>query len=320
MSRQSSSDPLPYVQVDRAVKPKAGLLADTLGVSRQHALGSLIEFWELCGDPRELEAIVLASPDAERHAVVLSGEECAARFRLASGRDLDASVLVRLGLLEQRPDGFRVRGMSRYFEPVRKRLQARLAASAGGKARAGAPRIGGRFVAQTTVTGAGEPAGGSAGDTPAVAPGDSQPATSRPPAETPAAGQPTATRGPGLAVSGQRSASERGSMSSPLQRSRAGSAPNEDKNSRWASEADAFVAWASRLDPTLANPGQKVREWARGFFEKFQPADQELPRQAFMKFLVWASMTGKSPGWGLWLSDSVWEPRWAEVRASRGAA
>ena len=53
MSRQSSSDPLPFVQVDRAVKPKAALLAGIMEVSNQHALGSLVEWWELCGDPRE---------------------------------------------------------------------------------------------------------------------------------------------------------------------------------------------------------------------------------------------------------------------------
>jgi hypothetical protein len=205
--------------------------------------------------------------------------------------------------------------MSRYFEPIRRRRGA----VAGGLSRVNAPRVGGRFASKATVTGAGGVAGAQPGDDSSLPPASDQPPTSLPPATSPAGHQPE----PALAVSGQRSATDRGSMSSPLQRSRAGppsSAPLEDKNSRWSSEADAFVAWASKLDQTLANPGPKVREWAHGFFAKYQPVDVELPRQAFMKFLVWASTSGKSPGWGLWLSDSVWEPRWAEVRATRGAA
>lgn len=152
MSRQDNSDPLPYVQVDRAVKPKAVLLANALGVSTQHALGSLVEWWELCGDPRDLEAICSATPEGEEPAVLLQGDDASLRFKLASGRDVEPVVLVRLQLLEPKADGrFRVRGMSRYFEPIARRLHNRKVASAGGKASA---------AARLAATGSAQPSGG----------------------------------------------------------------------------------------------------------------------------------------------------------------
>lgn len=55
--KQADSDPLPYVQVDRSAKPRAALLAGSLGVTPQHALGSLVEWWDLNGDPRECERL-----------------------------------------------------------------------------------------------------------------------------------------------------------------------------------------------------------------------------------------------------------------------
>ena len=137
--RQSSSDPLPYVQVDRAVKPRAAMLADAIGVSRQHAMGSLIEWWDLCGDPRELERIVEdANRTGQEPAVILTPEDAALRFRLASTREVEPITLARIGLLEELDGGkrFRVRGMSRYFDPVIRRVQAREAARVGGKASA----------------------------------------------------------------------------------------------------------------------------------------------------------------------------------------
>lgn len=112
------------------------------------------------------------------------------------------------------------------------------------------------------------------------------------------------------------------STSSPLQALRAGE--SEDKNTRWLQEAEAFVTWGRAQAPALNDPGPKVREWARAFFAKHQPADPELIRVAFAKFLIWCHQAGKTVGWGLWMSDAVWEPRWAEVRADaqakRGAA
>lgn len=135
MSRndQQNSDPLPYTQVDRAVKPKAALLAGYLGVTVQHALGSLVEFWDLCGDPREIERLVAAG----QHEIILTAAEVQTRFAMAAGKPADVSALASLGLLEPKGgDAYRVRGMSRYFTPVERRVQARQAASAGGKASA----------------------------------------------------------------------------------------------------------------------------------------------------------------------------------------
>ncbi len=141
---QANSDPLPYTQVDRAVKPKATLLAAMMKSTTQHALGSLVEFWDLNGDPREIETLVLAG----KRTVVLNRDEVRRRFRLASGHDIDPDDLRSLGLLEAIDGNFRVRGMSRYFAPVERRLQARLAASMGGKASA---------EARKTATGTAQP-------------------------------------------------------------------------------------------------------------------------------------------------------------------
>jgi hypothetical protein len=131
----NDSDPLPYTQVDRAVKPRATLLAGAMQITPQHALGSLIEFWDLCGDPREIERL-LADGKSE---VILDATEITNRFAIASGKAIQPSVLVSAGLLEPKGgDLFRVRGMSRYFRPIEGRLLARAKASAGGKASAAA--------------------------------------------------------------------------------------------------------------------------------------------------------------------------------------
>ena len=132
MSDQQDSDGLPYTQVDRAAKPKAAMLAACLGVTYQHGIGGLVEFWDLCGDPRDLERLILAGVDK----VVLSAGEIESRFEMGFGRPLPVAKLVSLGLAAKDGDGYRVRGMSRYFKPVRDRLQRRMAAVAGGKASA----------------------------------------------------------------------------------------------------------------------------------------------------------------------------------------
>lgn len=196
-NRQASSDPLPYVQVDRAVKPKAGQLAGVLKVSRQHALGSLVDFWELCGDPRDLERLA----ESGCREVVLSADEVRRRFRLASdGLEVDPADLAAIGLLEPRPDGFRVRGMSRYFAPIERRLVHRAQSVAGGKARAAAGRgANGQFA------GARAPAGAPAGVGLAARLDNHQPSpqpnTSRTPADDQPEHQPTTS----TADSGQRS-------------------------------------------------------------------------------------------------------------------
>lgn len=195
MSRQSSSDPLPFVQVDRAVKPKAALLAGKMGVTNQHALGSLIEFWDLCGDPRELEHVVAETLPGEEPALVLDRADVELRFELASGHHIEVGVLALAGLVEPHAKGFRVRGMSRYFDPIQARLRARGAASAGGKSRMSKARRGpdGRLIG----------AGGSAGESASVDQPTLQPDTSRLTSREPADDQPTTSPiGQRSAVSG----------------------------------------------------------------------------------------------------------------------
>lgn len=126
---QSSSDPLPYAQVDRAVKPKAATLATMLGVTYQHVMGGLLEFWESCGDPRVLEALIRKGV----REVVLPREEVSGRMLVAFGKPVDLDACRHLGLLEARGDLFRVRGMSRYLGPIEARLEARAQGAIGGK-------------------------------------------------------------------------------------------------------------------------------------------------------------------------------------------
>lgn len=84
------------VEIDRIAISRAALLAGFLGVSPQHALGSLVAFWLLC---------------EEDSAKRFSGEEVEARWRLASGRHCPASILVVVCFLEESDGGFRVRGI-----------------------------------------------------------------------------------------------------------------------------------------------------------------------------------------------------------------
>jgi hypothetical protein len=210
MSKQSSSDPLPYVQVDRAVKPRAAMLADTLGVTRQHAMGSLVEWWDLCGDPRELERIVEETPPDMEPAVILTSQDAALRFRLASTKDVEPVVLARIGLLEEQPDGrFRVRGMSRYFAPIKRRIQSRRAASEGGKVSA---------KTRKESTGSAQPVGGKGfegGSVPASVPAQaaseatSEAEPKRNGSDNRSGTEATPKRNRTLAVSGQRSASSK---------------------------------------------------------------------------------------------------------------
>jgi hypothetical protein len=132
---QRSSDGLPYSQVHRTAKPKATLLAGAIKVTPQHALGSLVEFWDLCaGDQRDLEAIIEKTPAGQQPAIVLTEADILSRFELASGHRIEPVKLVQLGLAEKKPgDQYRVRGMSRYFEPVLRKITLRDRASAGGR-------------------------------------------------------------------------------------------------------------------------------------------------------------------------------------------
>ena len=130
---EKSSDPLPFVQVDRAAKQIAAMLAGPLGVTFQHALGGLVQFWGLCGERRDIEKLIAEGKDE----VVLAGDEVKRRFRLAMGKDAELPDLVDLHILEDRTGGqYRVRGMSRFFEPLAKAKRLAEAAAAGGKASA----------------------------------------------------------------------------------------------------------------------------------------------------------------------------------------
>lgn len=84
-------------------------------------------------------------------------------------------------------------------------------------------------------------------------------------------------------------------------------------------EVAAFLSWAANeVDrEAFGSPGPRVRDWARNFFAKYQPADQEGIRAAFLSFVVWASSSGKTPGWGLWIHENVWLERWNAERAKR---
>lgn len=193
MSDQSSSDPLPYTQVDRAALPQASLLAGVLKSTYQHALGSVVEFWRLNSDPRVLEQLVLqAEKDGREPEVVLSREEVEARFEVASGHRVSAPILRELSLIELREDGHaRVRGMSRAFEPIQRRIQAKRAASNGGKKSAEVRRA---------TTGSAQPPRSTSASNAAQATLEAAPKRARSGAE---AGFEAA---PNTAVSGQRSA------------------------------------------------------------------------------------------------------------------
>lgn len=142
MKNEHDSDPLPFTQLDRAAKAVAARLASAKKVSNQHALGALVEFWDLCGDPRELERIAQQTPEGQEPEVRLERDDLALRFELAFGQPVEVRLLSLLGLVELDPEGKRdrVRGMSRYFSAILPRLQARDAASKGGKASVAARR------------------------------------------------------------------------------------------------------------------------------------------------------------------------------------
>jgi len=113
--------------------PKAAMVARLVGVTPQHALGGLIEWWSLCGDPRDIERLLISG----KREVVLPREDIERRFSLAMDKRATAEDLCLVGLLERRDaETYRVRGMSRFFGPVERRLQARAAAVAGGVASA----------------------------------------------------------------------------------------------------------------------------------------------------------------------------------------
>lgn len=131
---RGSSDPLPFIQLDRSARAKASMLAQQIGIAPQHTMGSIIDFWYLCGDPRELERLLLSGVES----VVLTPAEVSIRFKLASGgEEVEPWLLASVGFLEEVEGGnYRVRGMSRFFAPVKKRIANRERAKVAGLASA----------------------------------------------------------------------------------------------------------------------------------------------------------------------------------------
>lgn len=142
-TKNESSDPLPFIKLDRTVKAKAPLLAACIGVPSPHALGSIIYFWDLCADPRELQKIIEQTPAGQDPEVVLTADEIRAKFMIASGgKEVDPDQLAAIGFLQKLDEkNYRVRGMSRFFDPVMKRISAKTKASTAGKASAEARAI-----------------------------------------------------------------------------------------------------------------------------------------------------------------------------------
>lgn len=127
---EASSDPLPFLQVDRAAIALAASVGRAFGISHQEALGGLVLFWGRCSDPRELEALV----EEGKREVLLDGAALSRRLVLAFGKDLDHELLVELQVLAaDAGKGYRVRGMSRAFRAIDARKIAQAKGAAGGK-------------------------------------------------------------------------------------------------------------------------------------------------------------------------------------------
>lgn len=112
MARREINPQMPFIQVDQNVGARAAQLAARIGVSYQHARGALDIFWESLADRRIL---------AGKTKVILTPGDCLERLRLAFGCPVDIQTMVSAGFLEVDPEGFRVRGMSRYLKAEAKR-------------------------------------------------------------------------------------------------------------------------------------------------------------------------------------------------------
>jgi hypothetical protein len=274
-----------------------------------------VGFWELNGDPRELERIVRAGGE---QAVLLTADELQMRWYLASGHKVEAAVLAALGFVEAREDArYRVRGMSRQLEAVAERVRLRDAGLKGGKASAearrkkhGSAQPGGPPEPvenpETAVTGRSE--GDSAGAQPPV-----EALSNHPPKHSRSTGRSTPEAAPNPEVRGKRLEVRGEYLSSP---------PELDPRTtaQWEDAAADWLRWASSQAPELATPGPTAQRWAVDFFQKYQHEAVEHGQVVFAKFLVWCATSGRTVGWGLWLREAVWEPRWADVRAEARAA
>lgn len=332
---QANSDPLPFVQVDRSAFEKASLLAPQIETSRNHALGGLVSFWQQCADRRRIEKVLLETKEGERPKLVMKEPELLATFNITVDpkREVTALKLEVIGLVE-RLDGdvFRIRGMSRAFEPIAKSAHYKALAVKAGKASAEARKAKNGTAQPVGGRGHKRPVGnpvenhtGAADDpkAPRSAPSSeaTEPATEQQPNREPN-GDRTESRAddgtqPNPEVSGQRSFEERINTTSqarraesPEDKSSLGISPDDERR---ATSARYFVEWASQQHDELQKPGPQVFEWAVRFFDKYDPYDGTARlEEAFKSFLVWCSLDRKTPGWGLWLSENVWYPRWSE--------
>ncbi len=268
------------------MKTKAASLASVLGVSNQHAMGTLVEFWELCGDPRVLEALVARG----QTEVVLERDEIVRKFKIASGGKLiDPADLETLGLLEARSESaFRVRGMSRYFAPIERRLSARAGGLAGGRTRAtGARDSGGKFSAAHPNNARVE--GGPVPD-------QHHTDTTHQPHSVHAADQGPAKLRPSAADSGQRSVDDVRAQTA--------------RTPRRPSTQEDFFAWtqmeSARLVPHHApERPPKTKVLNAQLAEPLKRVGRSGLEQAWKKFLDDAGARARGWPWGLFVAQ--WE-------------
>jgi hypothetical protein len=111
-----SIDPqLPYIQVARGVAAKAAQLAARCQADYYRVRGVLDCFWEELADRR-----VLLKAIQGPGCVVVTLEQAEAGICKPIGASI--ADVIQAGFLEARPDGYRVRGMSRYLDAERLRL------------------------------------------------------------------------------------------------------------------------------------------------------------------------------------------------------
>lgn len=289
-----------WLQVELQAIELAPYVARASGCQEDAVLGGLLRLWRYAFSAKK---------------AVLGALEVRGCFAVEAGVDV-LPALVEYDFLEQLETGLRVRGAERYLRVSEGR-------SKGGKAAAGNLKRG--------------PSPGSSPAAAGTKPELEQQSPSRVLAGVEAGGGSRLLSGcsrdqagaPSRLTPGPTSNIEhrddRGSMSSPRSNNVRDLA--EDKNPQGVNgyplyrNVDEFIAWAKTVDPpSLGDPGPMVRDWAVAFFDKYQPSSQDGIRAAFMRFVVWASSSGKRVGWGLWLQPQVWQTRWDDARAERGAA
>lgn len=307
----SSSDPLPYTQVDRAVKPKATLLAGAISVSPQHALGSLVEFWDLCGDPREIERLIASG----KNEIWLTRDEVSARFEVASGKSLEPERLCLIGILEKRDNLFRVRGMSRYFAPIRGRLSAREKGRAGGlaSAKARAEKYG------TSQPMAPEPPLESA-QAPAQAPAQAGPKPARSSAEAGLEAETEAApKPPEAADIGHRTSVNK--LPLPHENPVVVVVADQNRPPEAAAELEKLWAWMGdvrrELDISVERePPGKLLDWLLA--RKAEGRTESEIGGAYVLFLRDEDFRAKGWPTAVFISDKIWPPRMRVARPPRG--